>query len=121
MARPTDYSEALLQKAKDYLHNLPEGEVVHSIEGMAQYVGVSRQTMYSWESQGINKEFLDILEQIREKQAQTLVNKGLEGKFNSSITKVMLTKHGYREGIEQTGKDGNPLTIQFDESFRKEA
>jgi hypothetical protein len=107
--RPTEYNSEIIKKAKDYLNNLPEGEVVHSIEGLGLYLGIDRSTIYDWESQEEKKEFSYIVESIRQKQAQTLINKGLENKFNSSITKVMLTKHGYREGIENTGKDGKDL------------
>lgn len=100
MARPTEYNEELLKKAQEYRDNLPKDEAVHSIEGLASYIGLSRGTIYNWESQGANKEFLDIVEEIREKQAKTLVSKGLIGDFNSSITKVMLSKHGYSEKTE---------------------
>ena len=113
--RPSSYSEEILNKAKEYLECLPEDEVVHSKEGLSLYIGVSRETIYTWckekNEDGTLKypEFLDIVEQVFAKQGKTLVNKGLENKFNSSITKVMLTKHEYREGIEQTGKDGKDL------------
>lgn len=100
MARPTEYNDELLKKAQEYRDNLPKDESVHSIEGLASYIGLSRGTIYNWESQGANKEFLDIVEEIREKQAKTLVSKGLIGEFNSSITKVMLSKHGYSEKTE---------------------
>ncbi len=103
MARPTTYSLEMLQKAKDYLFKLPEDEVVHSIEGLSEYVGVSRATIYSWKSQELDDdraEFLDIVDAVLAKQSKTLVNKGLTGDFTPAITKVMLSKHGYSEKIE---------------------
>ncbi len=45
------------------------------------------------------------------------MNNGLSGDYNPTIAKVLLTKHGYREGIEATGKDGEKL---FDDKEAKE-
>jgi len=117
MARPTDYNEKILEKAKEYRDNLPTDEVIHSIEGLANYIGVSRGTIYNWESQVISQEFLDIIEEMREKQAKTLLSKGLTGDFNSTIAKVMLSKHGYSEKTETDitsgGKEIAPVLVKF--------
>lgn len=124
MARPTEYNVDVLQRAREYLHQLPEDEAIHSIEGFAQHVGVSRSTIYLWESQKIDQEFSDIVEELREKQAKTLVNKGLKGEFQPSITKVMLTKHGYREGIDQTTNDNDLpspiINVPRNDSFQED-
>lgn len=117
MARPTIYNEEILEKAKEYFLHLPEDEMLHSLEGLAEYLDVSRSTIYDWISQEEKEEFSYIVDKILNKQGKTLINNGLIGKFNQSITKVMLSKHGYREGIEQMGKDGEKLTlnvIQYD-------
>jgi intein/homing endonuclease len=111
MARPTDYNEEILEKARGYLAQLPEDEVIHSIEGLAEAIGIVRSTIYKWRDEEGKEEFSDILEEILAKQGKVLVNKGLNGDFNSPITKVMLTKHGYREGKELTGKDGEKLGV----------
>lgn len=95
MARPTIYTEEILQKAQEYLTDLPKDEIVHSIEGLADYINVSRSNIYLWASQEDKQAFSDIVEQVREKQSKTLVNKGLSGDFSAPITKLMLTKHGY--------------------------
>lgn len=95
MARPTDYNEEILDKAREYLGALPKDEQIHSIEGLADYIDISRSNIYLWASQDDKTEFSDIVEKVREKQAKTLISKGLSGDFNSSITKVILTKHGY--------------------------
>ena len=107
--RPTDYNDEILKKARKYLDKLPADEVVHSIEGLAEAIGVTRPTIYDWESQVDKKEFSYIVEEVRQRQGKTLVNKGLTGEFNSKITAVMLSKHDYREGHEHTGKDGKDL------------
>ena len=109
VGRPTEYSQAILDLARMYLDNLPEDEVVHSIEGLADYICINRDTIYNWASQEDKKAFSDIVEEVRHKQANTRINKGLTGAFTSPIAKVMLSKHGYREGIENMGKDGKDL------------
>lgn len=42
-------------------------------------------------------------------QERQLVNGGLAGGFNSAVTKVMMTKHGYTDKVEQdiTSSDGS--------------
>lgn len=104
--RPTEYGVELLEKANKYLFERPVDEVIPSIEGLADYLGITRTTIYDWESQEDKKEFSYIVEQVRHKQAKELVNKGLEGKFNASIAKVILTKHGYtdKQEIDHTTK-----------------
>lgn len=114
MARPSDYTPEILNKARAYRDNLlPIDEVVHTIEGLAEAMGITRTTIYDWISQDSKEEFSDIATEILSRQAKTLVNKGLDGKFNSSIAKVMLSKHGYREAIDQDittkGKEINTL------------
>lgn len=98
--RPSLYSDALVKKAEHYLKVLPRGEIIHSIEGLADYLGVIRATIYDWASQEEKPEFSYIVEQLRHLQAKELINKGLSGAYNSSITKVILSKHGYREATE---------------------
>lgn len=118
--RPTSYSQAILDLARMYLDNLPKDEKLHSIEGLSDYINIARSTIYEWISQEDKKEFSDIVESILNKQGKTLINKGIVGEFTPAITKVMLSKHGYREGIEQMGKDGKdliPETISKEEQI----
>lgn len=107
--RPTEYGGKIIKKAKKYRDKLPKDEAVHSIEGLAVALGITRETIYDWESQEIKKEFSDIVKEIRQLQGKALITKGLRGVFNSKITSALLSKHGYREGIEMTGKDGRSL------------
>lgn len=115
MARPTNYTPEIIAKANEYKNILrpTDDEVIPSIEGLALYIDIARSTIYDWISQEDKQEFSDIVSKILEDQAKTLINKGLTGKFNQSITKVMMSKHGYREGIEQMGKDGEKLTFNI--------
>lgn len=109
--RPSEYGQDTIDEAIQYFNiaRPNEDEVIPSIEGLSLYLNISRSTIYEWISQEDKEEFSDIVGRILAKQGKTLVNNGLKGTFNSSIAKVMLTKHGYRDSIETTGKDGKDL------------
>lgn len=127
MARPIEYNESILDKAREYISKcVDEVEEYHktrgdksdsyerlvrvkipTIEGLAVYIGISRVTVYDWKEK--YKEFSYIIEELQAIQADRLLNNGLSGDYNPVIAKVLLTKHGYREGVEQTGKDGKDL------------
>lgn len=100
--RPTLYTEKLLEKAREYLDikRPTEDEVIPTIEGLALYLKLNRSTIYDWISQEDKKEFSNIVEEVLIKQSKGLIFGGLTGKFNSSIAKVMMSKHGYREAID---------------------
>jgi len=99
VGRPSKYNATIQKKAEDYIKNLPEDEVVHSIEGLADHINVARSTVYKWRDE--IEEFSDTLETILRKQAKTLINRGLAGEFNAPMTKMMMNvNHGYRERTE---------------------
>ena len=99
MGRPSKFAESLV-KAKDYLMGGYEtvGDVVPSVAGLACYLGVSRKTVYEWVKE--SADLSDTLEGILAMQENKLINKGLNGDFNPTITKLMLANHGYSEKQE---------------------
>lgn len=103
MGRPTDCTPELIQKAKDYIDGgyEAEGDLIPSIAGMACSIGVGRSTLHGWAADKVNDDFLDIFNQCAEKQERKLLNGGLGGDFTPAITKMILTKHGYSDKIEQ--------------------
>lgn len=122
MARPIEYNESYVEKAKEYLVkcvdeykqeiNTTKGSVqvanrlvvkFPSHGGLARHLGVARDTLYDWA--GKYPEFSDIIAQMMAMQEERLIDMGLAGSYNSTIAKVILTKHGYREGIDQTTND----------------
>lgn len=125
--RPIEYNDEVPKKAQEYLdkcvdeedeYHKTRGEKSDSydriirvrlptIEGLAVHLGISRATVYDWKEK--YPEFSDIIEKLQSVQADRLLLNGLSGDYNPVIAKVLLTKHGYREGIEQTGKDGKDL------------
>ena len=127
IGRPPEYKPQILIKAKEYINSCVDSiEEYHktrgsssdsfdrivrvklpTIEGLAVYLGIARNTVYDWEDKYI--EFSHIIEELRAIQADRLINNGMSGDYNPTIAKVLLTKHGYREGIENSGKDGKDL------------
>ncbi len=106
--RPSKLTDALIEQAgryatKDYRL---QGEVIPTIEGLAVFLNVSRKTLYNWKAE--NEEFLHILDDLMARQAKELFSNGLTGDFNPTITKLILTKHGYSDRVEQdvTSSDG---------------
>ena len=100
------YSPEMLEKAEYYLANYKKiGREVPSIKSLARYLKVARQTPYNWSKDEDKKAFLGILEQIEAEQEEVLIDKGLNGDFNSNIVKLMLGKHGYhdKQDVAATG------------------
>ncbi len=128
VGRPTSYTEEILLKTITYVESCndidedKESSIkakvnLPSIEGLAYEIKINRDTIYEWCK--VNKDFSDIIDDLKAKQARILLNKGLSGEYNSTIAKVLLTKHGYREGIETTDKDGEPLNNNIADAIAK--
>lgn len=134
VGRPTSYSKETHKKAIGYLdscgevHEVKERPVVKTddvgeqrvteehyvqskiilptVEGLALVLNVHRDTLYEWGSK--HPEFSDILDHLKKKQANMLIQYGLTGEYNSVIAKMILSsKHGF---IEKTSQD-NTLTV----------
>ena len=52
-----------------------------------------------------------LIQRIARSIESTLINKGLSGDYNPTIAKVLLTKHGYREGIDATTNNKDVGTV----------
>jgi len=121
--RPIKYNISYIKKAKDYIDSC-EDEIVQvvsgesdkftaykekrrvklpSIEGLSLYIKVHRDTIYDWEKK--YQGFSDIINVLRAKQAECLINNGLSGDYNPIIAKVLLSKQGYSEKTETIIKD----------------
>jgi len=108
--RPTNYTPELVAKAWEYADGgwIEVGDKVPSVAGLACEIGIHRDTCHEW-AKDENKEFSDILKAIAQTQERELVNNGLTGEFTAPITKMMMTKHGYSDRVEQdhTSSDGS--------------
>lgn len=103
--RPTEYTQDIIDKAWSYVNGgwEKEGAPIPSLVGMCRVLNRGKSTIYDW-AKDPEKQFSDIVEALNELQEEILASKGLTGDFNSSITKLMMTKHGYsdKQDISQT-------------------
>lgn len=126
MARPVEYNETVVKLAEEYIsqcvddieeYHKTRGEKsdtyerlvrvkMPTLEGLAVHLGIARKTIYNWAD--TYPEFLHVIEKLQAIQADRLLNNGLSGDYNPTIAKVLLTKHGYREGTDVT-TDGSKL------------
>lgn len=115
--RPSKYTPELLLKAQEYLDEgwEEEGELFPSHVGLCLYIGIGKTTAYDWSKEESKSEFSDIFEQIMMKQEMNIVKNSITGDYNSTISKVMLTKHGYsdKQQTELTGAGGGPIEAQW--------
>ena len=142
--RPSEYSEEILIKAQEYIDSCQDEEYqvtkyegekstgyetklrvkIPTIEGLAVYLHIHKDTIYEWEKakseDGSLKypEFSDVIDELRAKQAERLVNNGLSGSYNPTIAKVLLSKHGYKEAqeVDNTIKGSISLTDLFNKA-----
>lgn len=123
--RPSIYSPDMVKKARNYIvGHLDFDDPVPTVAGLACVLGVVRDTCYEWASDPKKPEFSDILKELAQKQERVLVANGLLGGFNAPITKMMLTKHGYSDKVENDHKssDGSMTPTGLDVSkLSKEA
>lgn len=100
MARPTKYNDQMLQKAREYGDHWRtlKDEIIPTVEGLAYYMGISRDTIYEWLSQEDKDEFSDIISKIKVEQGKILLNGSLKGDLHHVIAKLILSsKHDYKE------------------------
>jgi len=127
--RPSEYKEEYTQKAQVYLAEYTNlGDAIPTIEGFADYIDVSKKTIYNWCKEQVDTannevlrvasdEFLHAIGQIENLQGKILQNKGLLGEFNPTITKLMLSaNHDMREKSDLDVKSGGEKLNTFDES-----
>ena len=116
VGRPSKYNKDLQEQADRYIFEYQDlGDVVPSRAGLCCYLGIARSTSFEWEA--AYPEFSDTLKGIDVLQENKIINKGLDGTFNATITKLMLANHGYSDKVEQmhTSPDGSlgPTRIEI--------
>lgn len=116
VGRPTKYSTEILRKAENYITGYADfGDVVPTIAGLACVLDVTRETCHAWANDPDKEAFSHILKKLMQRQERALVNGGLSGDFSSPVSKMMMTKHGYSDKVEQdhTSSDGSmkPLPV----------
>ena len=128
--RPTKYCPIeTLAKTREYIRDyktLGNEEVIPTIAGLAFHLKISRETIYAWAKEGeqvpsedeqpssdrIDKsDFSDIVGELMAKQELILMNGGLKGVLNPTITKLALTKHNYTDKAEVGGIGGGAIKM----------
>jgi hypothetical protein len=102
--RPTKYTPELLEECHRYLKDF---NTLPSIAGLAVRLDVNRDTLQTWAKDEDKPEFSDIYGKLMAMQEDELIRNGLMGHFNASITKMILTKHGYSDKVDATSSDGS--------------
>jgi len=104
--RPTKLTDELKEKARFYIQGdgespgyTEDSSLIPTVEGLSSYLHIHKDTAYEWAK--TDKEFSDVLKEVKQRQAVLLLNNGLSGKYNSNIAKLLLSsKHGYVEKKE---------------------
>ena len=113
--RPTKYTDELLANAEHYLefYNSEQyNDVFPSIAGLALALSVSRSILHEWAKDPEKPQFLDIYEELLARQEKTLLNGSILGDLNPTISKLMLTKHGYSDKMESETVNKTSMTIK---------
>ena len=113
--RPTTWSIALEEKAMEYINGgwEIEGHSIPSVVGLCSYIERSRSVVYEW-AEDESRGFADILSKLKEIQLLNLMNKGLTSEFNSTITKLILTKHGFSDKVDtDVTSGGKPVQNEW--------
>lgn len=109
---PTKYrGPETLQMMASYLENYEEnGDIIPSVAGLAIYLKVNKDTLYEWAKK--HTEWKSAMNNLAAAQEQKLLSGGLSGTYNSTIAKLVLTKHGYSDKQEISGAEGKPLQVE---------
>jgi hypothetical protein len=104
MARPTKRTPEIIQKIEEV------AALDGSIEEMAYYAGIHRETLYAWMRE--DEELSDRIQELRERpilKARQTVMKSLENPEGARWYLSRKKKNEFSERIETTGKDGKDL------------
>jgi hypothetical protein len=111
--RPSKYCPAILEKARAYVDGgyVQCGDVMPQMAGLAIELDITRETVYAWAGDPEKEEFSYIVAKCLRAQERRLLNGSLTGDLNPTIAKLVLTKHGYSERVQQehTGDGGGPI------------
>lgn len=119
VGRPTVYSDETPEIVRAYARGGYEthGHLLPTVEGLAEVLGVTKQTLHNWLADTNKSQFIDAFDELKSKQCRVLIEKGLVGEYNSTITKLMLS-HNHniieKRHTEITGADGGPVVTSVE-------
>ena len=113
MANHIKYRPEMVDIANEYIDNYnseEHGDTVPQFASLAMLLDINRDTLYDWARQpekypGIS----GVMRKLKARQERVLLNQGLIGGFKGDITRLILSKHGYCEKVQQevTSPDGS--------------
>jgi len=110
--RPTKYNQAIISNTQQYLETYSDlGHKIPTLAGLAVTLGIDKETVTRWGQDTKNKaQFYKLVQRIKTAQEQQLIDNGLDGTFNASITKLCLSKHGYHDN-PQANQASTGITV----------
>jgi len=132
VGRPSSYTPEIQAIADDYVNGWDlykeiknsDGSVttvvnaIPSVAGLALTLGVHRSTIYNW-IKDKNRQFLDTLEIIKQKQEVFLIHHGLTRGYDSGFAKFLaINVTDYKDKVEQT-IDHKNIQINIDSNDSK--
>lgn len=104
IGRPTKYYPAIINKIDEYFTTVGrEQTCLPSIEGLAEYLDISTETVYQWGK--VHKEFSDTIKKVAERQRKQLMDDGMYGgkEVNAAMAIFLLkANHGMSDGTNLT-------------------
>lgn len=99
--RLTNCTDEVIEIAQNYPdeYDTKYDHAIPSVVGLCSVIKRSKSTVYEWAGKE-GHVFTDIIKAINEKQEFVLASMGLKGLYNSTITKLLLTKHGYSDKVD---------------------
>jgi len=125
--RPTKLTDELIEECRKYVESRSGMDSMPpSVAGLSVAVKVNRTTLHNWRADYTNAsgdengcgmtedelkakkerwvEFCNIFDDLQARQEEKLLDGGLSNSYNSTITKLILTKHGYTDRVENSGE-----------------
>ena len=110
--RPTKYNQWVAGRVEYYMATgyTEDGSVVPTIEGVCHLLRVCEKTLWNWSKR--YPAFERVLGRLKRLQKQMLISKGLDGKYNSTIAKLLLScNHDMNE--KQEYEVGGNVTVEI--------
>lgn len=93
------YGENKVKTAFDYVDNYKQyGDSIPTMASLALELNVSTFTLLNWGKK--HPEFQLAIDRLKLRQEAALINGGLTRDYDSSLSKLLLRQHGYKDGAE---------------------